>query len=235
MDELVAHLVEVLRQTGQLDKTYIVFTSDNGFHLGQHRLNQGKQTAYEEDIHVPLVMRGPGIPAGHVVSDLAVEVDLAPTFAAWAGAPTPAYVDGRVLTPLLKAKLTVPHQWREGVFIEHHPGNEPFLSRFERKIITNARLPAYTAVRSRNYLYVEYETGERELYDVRNDIDELNNIYRTAAPALLKQLSEWLQRMKTCAAAGCRAAEEMPTLETSPGATINHVSTNQAKSARVPG
>ena len=235
VDELVAHLVEVLRQTGQLDKTYIVFTSDNGFHLGQHRLDQGKQTAYEEDIHVPLIMRGPGIPAGHVVPDLAVEVDLAPTFAAWAGVPTPVYVDGRVLTPLLKSKLTVSHQSREGVLIEHRPGNEPFLSRFERKIVTKGRLPAYTAVRSRNYLYVEYETGERELYDVRNDIDELNNIYRTAAPALLKRLSEWLQRMKTCATAGCRLAEEMPTLEASPRATTNHVSSNQTKSARVPG
>ena len=51
-------------ETGRLDNTYVVYTSDNGFHMGQHRLFVGKTTAYEEDIRVPLVMRGPGVPAG---------------------------------------------------------------------------------------------------------------------------------------------------------------------------
>ena len=70
---------------GQLDNTYIVFTSDNGFHLGQHRLPAGKQTAYDTDIHVPFLVRGPGITAGVHVARLAGNVDLAPTFEAMAG------------------------------------------------------------------------------------------------------------------------------------------------------
>ena len=64
VDDAVGELVDALDRNGQLDNTYIVFTSDNGFHLGQHRMPAGKQPAYEEDIHVPLIVRGPGIPAG---------------------------------------------------------------------------------------------------------------------------------------------------------------------------
>ena len=93
-------LVHTLRVSGQLDNTYIVFTSDNGFHLGQHRLPAGKQTAYDTDIHVPLLIRGPGITAGTHVAQLTGNVDLAPTFEAMAGVPAPTFTDGRSLLGL---------------------------------------------------------------------------------------------------------------------------------------
>src|SRR5215213_6283799 len=64
VDEMVGRLVGVLRQTGELSNTYIVFTSDNGLHLGEHRINKKKWTAYEEAIRVPLLVRGPGVPQG---------------------------------------------------------------------------------------------------------------------------------------------------------------------------
>ena len=64
VDDLVATVVEALDASGRLDDTYIIYTSDNGFHMGQHRLFMGKTTAYEEDIRVPLAIRGPGIRAG---------------------------------------------------------------------------------------------------------------------------------------------------------------------------
>jgi N-acetylglucosamine-6-sulfatase len=79
VDELVQIVIETLQQTGELNRTYIVFTSDNGYHLGQHRLFQGKQTAYDEDIRVPLGIRSPNVPAQRSVKHLAVETDLAPT------------------------------------------------------------------------------------------------------------------------------------------------------------
>src|SRR5204862_8322692 len=101
VDDAVGELVDALDRNGQLDNTYIVFTSDNGFHLGQHRMPAGKQTAYEEDIHVPFMVRGPGVPAGRVVSQLAGNVDLAPTFGEFAHAVLPGFVDGRSLVPLL--------------------------------------------------------------------------------------------------------------------------------------
>ena len=88
VDRSIGKLITTLKNNGQLANTYIVFTSDNGFHLGQHRLPQGKQTAYEEDIHVPLIVRGPGRArrtrrAAHITGN----VDYAPTFAALGGAP----------------------------------------------------------------------------------------------------------------------------------------------------
>ncbi|MGZ4803228.1 MAG: sulfatase family protein, partial [Acidimicrobiia bacterium] len=101
VDRSIGKLITTLKNNGQLANTYIVFTSDNGFHLGQHRLPQGKQTAYEEDIHVPLIVRGPGVPKNVKRAHITGNVDYAPTFAALAGATTPSFVDGRSLAPLL--------------------------------------------------------------------------------------------------------------------------------------
>jgi len=208
VDELVAVLVETLRETKQLGNTYIVFTSDNGFHLGQHRLPKGKQTAYEEDIRVPLIIRGPGAPVRHTVSELALETDLAPTFAQWGGAVSPSFVDGRSLVPLLSRNGKAPREWRQGVLVDHYPGVEPFMSKFEKLVISGrSRLPHYSALRSKRYLYVEYDTGERELYDVQKDPAELANLYASADPSLIRRLSSWLAQLKSCRGAGCRQAE----------------------------
>src|SRR5215211_2475098 len=100
VDEMVGKLVDALRERGELDNTYLVFTSDNGLHLGQHRLTTGKWTAYEEDIRVPLIVQGPGVPEGRTLPHLVLNNDLAPTFADLAGAKTPSFVDGRSLEPL---------------------------------------------------------------------------------------------------------------------------------------
>jgi len=117
VDRGVARLVHTLKVTGQLDNTYIVFTSDNGFHLGQHRMPAGKQTPYESDIHVPLLVRGPGVRAGAHEARLAGNTDLAPTFEAMAGVRSPAFTDGRSLLPLLHGHP--PARWRQSYLIEH--------------------------------------------------------------------------------------------------------------------
>ena len=83
-----------------MERTYIVLSSDNGYHLGEHRFAEEKGSPYEEAIRVPLVVRGPGIPAGQTVSALTSQVDLAPTFATWGDAVVPEFVDGRSLAPL---------------------------------------------------------------------------------------------------------------------------------------
>ncbi|HZD40048.1 MAG TPA: sulfatase, partial [Terriglobales bacterium] len=211
VDELVASVVETLRKAGRLQNTYIVFTSDNGFHLGQHRLPWGKQTAYDEDIRVPLVIRGPGVGAGKTVDQLSLETDLAPTFAEWAGAVIPGFVDGRSLVPLLVSEPSFKDAWRHGVLIEHTPGTEPFMSRLEKfLLIGKSGLPKYSAVRSRSHLYVEYATGEREFYNLEKDPAELNNIYKKTDPDLIRRFSTWLAHMKKCAGAGCREQEQLP-------------------------
>jgi arylsulfatase A-like enzyme len=84
VDETVGAITAALQAAGRLDNTYIVFTSDNGFHLGQHRLDRGKQTQFGEDLHVPLLVRGPGVSVG-VVDAMTVNVDFAPTFAELGG------------------------------------------------------------------------------------------------------------------------------------------------------
>src|SRR6478736_2420239 len=117
LDRGVARLVHTLRATKQLANTYIVFASDNGFHLGQHRMPAGKQTPYETDVHVPLLVRGPDVRAGAHVTRLAGNTDLAPTFEAMAGARKPAFTDGRSLLPLLRGDR--PAHWRTSFLVEH--------------------------------------------------------------------------------------------------------------------
>jgi arylsulfatase A-like enzyme len=213
VDEMLASLIVTLTRIGQLDNTYIFFTSDNGFHLGQHRMQEGKQTAYEEDIRVPLIVRGPGVPAGRTVDHLAVEIDLAPTFAALAGGAAPDFVDGRSLVPLLRGKLPAGEQWRQCLLLEHYAGSsEPFQSQFELAQQAQLAIPTYKGLRCRDSTYVEYETGERELYDLRRDPHQLLNIQSQMPPALLRQQAALLGELATCAGASCRAAEDGPAI-----------------------
>ena len=118
VDDMIANVVSALQKSGQLDNTYIVFSSDNGFHLGQHRLPPGKQTAFDEDIHVPLVVRGPGVPKGKTVDNLAENVDLAPTFAALGHAKVPDFVNGQSLVSALHGTTGAPQ--RSAVLVEHY-------------------------------------------------------------------------------------------------------------------
>jgi N-acetylglucosamine-6-sulfatase len=211
VDELLENIVETLQRTGELHRTYIVFASDNGYHLGQHRLLQGKQTAYEEDIHVPLIIRGPDVPAHRSVQHLAVETDLAPTFAEWASILPPGFVDGRSLEPLLKKSLPGPADWREGILIEHEPAPEPFISWFEHQLFQTKEKPkltAYQAVRSTRYLFVQYQSRERELYDLVNDPDQLRNLVVEVDARTIKRYSRWLNQLRKCKGADCRKAED---------------------------
>ncbi|MCX8102972.1 MAG: sulfatase-like hydrolase/transferase [Candidatus Bipolaricaulota bacterium] len=213
VDEMLASLIETLRAVGQLEKTYIFFTSDNGFHMGEHRLNSGKQTAYEEDIRVMLVVRGPGVPAGRVLGHLTGNIDLAPTFAELADAPIPDFVDGRSLVPVLGSNPPTPDTWRQGFLIEHwHQQRREALHAegvweppdpMELEQTQQLAVPEFGALRTTEYLYVEYVTGERELYDLKADPYQLESLHGTAAPALIESLSEQLAKLKTCAGASC--------------------------------
>lgn len=115
VDEAVEHLVATLRDLGELERTLFIVTSDNGFHFGSHGLMMGKETPYEEDLRVPLVMRGPGIAPGHRVSATALNIDLAPTIVDLAGITPDVAMDGRSLSPLLRGAH--PATWRQGFLI----------------------------------------------------------------------------------------------------------------------
>lgn len=206
VDDLVDSLVTTLRATGQLERTYIIYASDNGFHLGEHRLLQGKNTAYETDIRVPLVVRGPGVTAGKREHAIVLNNDLAPTFAAMAGVRSPEFVEGRSFLPLLTA---TPAPWGRAAFmIERRGGRDAQEEPGDTDGLFGAN--GFNALRTRDYTYVEYATGERELYDLRHDPFQLDNIATRADTTLVRRLSAWLKALTTCVGAECRAAEDRP-------------------------
>ncbi|MBV6402726.1 MAG: Choline-sulfatase [Anaerolineales bacterium] len=207
-DELIAQVIDALEETGELESTYVIFTSDNGFHLGQHRLNAGKGTLFEEDIHVPFAIRGPGIVPGSVVRGyLAGNVDIAPTLADLAGVVPPDYIDGRSLMPLFHGTLPLTETWRSAYFLETYRGGA------EEEETENddalVRLMGSFGLRTLDYLYVESDDRPAELYDMKNDPYQLMNIAPTTEPAFLAQLSEWLNKLKNCAADECRTLDRI--------------------------
>ena len=102
VDDAVREVVDALARTGRLDSTYILFTSDNGFFQGEHRIVKGKYLAYDPSTHVPLMIRGPGIAPGTVSSELVANTDLAPTLLDAAGATADASIDGRSILPFAR-------------------------------------------------------------------------------------------------------------------------------------
>ncbi|MGZ4689503.1 MAG: sulfatase-like hydrolase/transferase [Acidimicrobiia bacterium] len=234
VDDSVAELMDTLQHNGQLRNTYILFTSDNGYHLGQHRMPAGKLTAYDEDIHVPLVVRGPGVPEGRTRDQIVGNVDFAPTFAELAGAKAPQFVDGRSLVPLLRSG-SPPDHWRQAYLVEHwlqtrKDGQdigrllaplEPIANDQRALDETTALehphpsgqkhardpIPEFHAIRTAQYLYVEYSGGERELYDLKKDPYELDNIAGSAPAKLLAELHRRVTELQTCREESCRTAE----------------------------
>lgn len=198
LDEMVAGLVDELRASGELYNTYVIFTSDNGYHFGEHRINQGKRTVYEEAVRVPLAVRGPGVPAGQITEALALNIDLAPTIAELAGLSTPAFVDGRSLAPFLQG--APPETWRSAFLLEHYSGGNAH----------HRSAPTYAAVRTETHKYVEHENGDRELYDLEADPYELESLHESADPTLVADLENRLEALRACASESCREAENSP-------------------------
>ncbi|MEU5882505.1 sulfatase [Spirillospora sp. NPDC047279] len=201
VDDLLARVQATLKATGTDRDTYVVFTSDNGFHLGEHRLMSGKQTAFDTDVRVPLVVTGPGVPAGRTHRGLTQNTDLCPTFQQLGGAPIPASVDGRSLVPVLKGGALSPP--RGGVLIEHH-GPDNAAADPDRQAPASGNPPSYEAIRTPNELYVEYAGGQREYYDITTDPHQLTNTVGSLPPARLKELQKRLHDLEKCKGGTCR-------------------------------
>ena len=176
LDANVGALVRRLEAQGTLDNTYVVFTSDNGYNMGEHRLDIAKYNQFEETVSVPLLVRGPGIEAGTHISELAGNIDLAPTIADMANIPAPDRVDGLSLLPLLNAgETTLP---REHLLLSRGliPLEKEALSAVEEFPETvvesprHARLSDFNAVVTKRWKLVDYiNSDHEELYDLRND------------------------------------------------------------------
>ena len=191
VDDLVAAVVSKLGQQGVLSNTYIVFTSDNGFHHGEHRVQLGKARPYEESVRVPLVIRGPNVQTSSSADNLVLNTDYLPTFMNLAGAQTPPYVDGRSLLPVLTGSTTT--SWRTAILIEG------------RAYTADPEIPVnrnYNAIRTSTGKYIEYEGGFRELYDLSPGADpyELTNTYYSADPTVAPRpaLKARLDALRSC-------------------------------------
>jgi arylsulfatase A-like enzyme len=227
LDDMVETLINTLQATGQLSNTYVVFSSDNGWHQGEHRLPAGKSRLFEEDIRVPLAIRGPGIPAGRVVKKLTANVDFAPTFAEIAGVTPPAFVDGRSLVPWFQAPG--PATWRQALLLESRTGlagegdtatgnlaTDPGLLEPADQDAGTAAAPStlahvYRGLRTAfGSTFALYDIGDAEYYDLYLDPYQLQNRYSTMNAQLKTALTNQLNAMRNASGAALRAAEEVP-------------------------
>ena len=196
-DEWVAGIVGALEASGRLDDSYLVFLSDNGWMAGQHRLALGKGLPYEESVRMLLHVRGPGITPGAELKHLVGNVDLAPILAEWAGLASPPEIDGRSFAPLLNAEAPMPVAWRQAypLFFQRDSGSSQ---------------PGWRGVRTRTHAYIEWTTGDRELYDMRNDPHQLTSLHRKAPAKLKADLAKLTAVLNACAGPACRAADGGP-------------------------
>jgi arylsulfatase A-like enzyme len=184
VDDMIAELLAALRDEGFMRHTYVILTSDNGFELYQNRV-YSKGSPYEPSQRVPFIIRGPGVSKDRVDHHLVANIDLAPTFAQWAEARTPDFVDGRSLVPILDNPNS---PWRTRLLFEHHFGTQSF-----EAIRTSA-----------DQVYIKYPiTHETEYYDLDKDPYQLDGQAETPPP----QLDEQLKDLMRCSGASCRVAD----------------------------
>jgi len=208
IDEMLGSIRKLLNKAGISGRTYIFFSSDNGFHLGDYSMVQGKQTPFDIDIRVPLIACGPNVAKGSLQQAIVSNIDLAPTFAELAGAQLTGSPDGKDIQHLLREK-TEKINWRNFAIIEHrrakYDRDDP-----DRQETEDGRLPSYNALRFHNLLYVEYETGEISCYDAEKDPYELKNIFSGLPADTREKLHSILLAAKKCGGKnGCWGVQMM--------------------------
>lgn len=195
VDMMIGALQQAVAAIGQENNTYFVFSSDNGYHMGDYRLMPGKMTAFDTDIHVPLIITGPGVPAGLKLADIVENVDLNPTFAELSGIRSRSNADGHSLATLLHGQKS--GDWRTAALIEHHgPRHEP--EDPDAPGLRSGNPPTYEAMRTATALYVEYSDGDREYHDLVADPFELRNTFTSLSAAQKSALHAALAAMQAC-------------------------------------
>jgi N-acetylglucosamine-6-sulfatase len=181
VDEGVGRVVDALRARGELKNTLLIFTSDNGFFHGEHRVKTGKTRLYEPSIRVPYLMRGPGVPkSGKTVRDLIINADTAPTIVDAADAKARLPMDGRSLLKIAKKPRRM-------------TGRTMMLDTI-----------GYKAVRTQRYIYAEHSTGETEMYDLQADPFELESVHDDAAYNKARsRLARLLDEFRNCSGREC--------------------------------
>ena len=187
VDDMVRRLMEALAQTRQLDNTFVFFLTDNGYLLGEHGLHR-KNLPYEEASRTPFIVRGPDVPGGSRSSVMVSHADLPPTLLDLAGAFW-GDLDGRSLVPVFSAGGEQPAGWREEVLVED-------LGR------------GWNMLRTPGWAYVEWDGGQKELYDMHSDRYQLRSLHTEPDKAdLIARLSARLDALKACSGYSCRSTD----------------------------
>lgn len=185
VDDLVERVVNRLRATGLLATTTIIFTSDNGFMLGEHRLQLGKNNFYDQALRVPLIVRGPRFAKNQEFALPVSNIDLTRTIVERAGATPGRILDGRNLLQLIA---------------------QPEMAESRTLLIERTSPTVATAIRTRQYTLTQYAGGTREFYDRDADPDELDSRHADPALAAVRTaLGGKLNRLKTCSGNVCRS------------------------------
>ncbi len=180
VDEGLGIIYQALEESGQLDNTFILYTSDNGTMERAHHHNfYGKYYMWEESIRVPMLARYPPlIPPGTVIDAMVLNIDIPETFLGLAGAEISATMQGRSWLPLFEEADVV---WRDAFLYE-------FLAPSKRPLILGVRGNRYKLI-----TYPEFE-GDGEFYDLQEDPFEMNNLYHNPDAALMR--TEWESRLR---------------------------------------
>ena len=196
VDDQIGRIVREVRRAGEMKNTYFIFNSDNGYLQGEHRLRGSKFLPYENSIRVPTLISGPGVKKGQVRTGNAADVDLAPTILDMAGVKPGRTMDGVSLLPAAETKRRLPKR--------------PILLQAMRPLIrfytplTAFDQPFY-GVRTGIYKYLNWSFGAVELYNLKEDPDELVNLADDPAHAdTVERLEKLAKRLSTCSGSSCR-------------------------------
>jgi arylsulfatase A-like enzyme len=184
VDDNIGRVLEYLEETGLAENTVVIYSSDQGFYLGEHGWFD-KRWMYEESLHMPFIVKWPGVTApGAVNTHMVQNVDFAETFLEMAGLPIPGEMQGRSLVPLLKGET--PDDWRKSIY--YHYYEYPGVHMVQR----------HNGVRTdRHKLINYYELGEKELFDLEADPKEMKSVYNDPEYAEIQtQLENELARLK---------------------------------------
>lgn len=211
VDEGIGKMMAFLDQHKQLDRTIIIFTSDNGFMNGEHRLPDKKDNVYDEAARVPLIIFGPSLARGATLFHPVSNVDISPTVLDLLELPISDSIDGRPLTPLIKGNPLPMSQWRQAVLYEHFDD----FSHLDDEI-TRSPIPPFKAIRTERYVYARFTDGgvngvgtrivAEELYDMQRDPLQLDNLFGLSTPPdtqLVTTLRQQLDRLAACQGAAC--------------------------------
>ncbi|OJD35646.1 arylsulfatase [Diplodia corticola] len=231
VDEMIEAFVEKLDDAGVLDDTYVIFSTDNGFHISQHRMTPGKECGYDTDIHIPLAIRGPGIAKGQTIDAVTSHTDIAPTILELAGAPK--QLDGKVIPLTVEAAQDGVYEhaaieyWgralAEGIYL--NPAGS-------RNIYNNTYKGLRLVGDDYSIYYSVWCTNEAEFYDVKTDPGQIHNLasdptaqsgYRLAGRSLaqvIARLDALMMVLKSCKGVACT----QPWAELHPAATSSSAS-----------